>query len=80
MALVLQEVLTLPVHLSPPPGFAEFVLLKIFGFDFVDHCNCFMYLSNESKDELNINFVRKVNRNGHCNTELKIDTHYGHTM
>ena len=44
MALVLQEVLTLPVHLSPPPGFAEFVLLKIFGFDFVDHCNCFMYL------------------------------------
>ena len=36
MALVLQEVLTLPVHLSPPPGFAEFVLLKIFGFDFVD--------------------------------------------
>jgi len=33
--------------------------------------------SNESKDEPNIFFMRKINRNGNYNTELKIETHYG---
>jgi len=44
MALKLQELLTLPAHLSTPPIFCGVRVARSLGFDFVDHCNCFMYL------------------------------------
>ena len=42
--------------------------------------NRYNQMRDESKNEPNIDFMRKVNRNGYYNTELKIETHYGHIM
>jgi len=42
--------------------------------------NRYNQMRDESKDEPNIDFMRKVNRNRHYNTELKIETNYGHKM